>query len=92
MPPVPEGGAHSQELPQPKGGRTRAASLDESRPAGRTSDEGRGLRRLQKGRAHHRSVLERASGADPRGNPKKEGERDVGTGQEEVALIDIPRL
>ena len=87
-----EGRAHRQVLPQPKGGRTGSASLDESRPAVRTPDKGCSLCRLQKGRAHHCSVLEGASGADPRSNPEKESKRHVGAGKEEAALPDFPGL
>ena len=87
-----EGRAHSQELPQPKGNRAGFSSLDESRPAGRTPDEGRGLCRLQEGRPHHRPMLEGAPGADSGGHTKKEGKRDVGAGQEKAALPDLPRL
>ena len=90
MPPVPEGGAHSQALLQPKRGRTGAASLGESRPAGRTPDEGRGLRRLQEGRPHHRPMLEGAPGANSRGYTEKKGKRDVSASQEEAAVPDLP--
>ena len=87
-----EGGAHCEELPQPKGGGADLSSLDESRPTGKTPDEGCGLCRLQEGRPHNRTMLEGASGADSGGHTKKEGERDVGAGQEEAALSDLPRL
>ena len=70
---MPEGRAHSQELPQPKGGRAGSSSLDESRPVGRTPDEGRGLFRMQEGRPHHRPMLEGAPGADSGGHTEKKG-------------------
>ena len=86
---MPEGRAHSQELPQPKGGRVGSSNLDDSRPAGKTPDEGRGLFRMHEGRPHHRPMLEVAPGADSGGHTKKKGKWDVSASQEEAALPDL---